>query len=103
MAAFNLNSEPVKYAAIVLASPIWMPFFKALFKEFNDALRDEGGLFGRPPSREKLAEMDRQLGRFKSPLVSELLEDAGRTRSAARPMNAPRPRRRGFGFGGKAR
>lgn len=99
MFEFGLNSEPVKYALIVLMAPFWIPFFKALFKEFNDSLRDEGGLFGDPPSKEKLAEMNRELGKFRSPLVSELR--AG-PRSAGSPSrsggNAPRAKKpRGFG------
>jgi hypothetical protein len=97
MAEFSLNSEPVKYAVIALASPIWIPFFKALFKEFNDALRDEGGLFGVPPSKEKLAEMDRDLGKFKSPLISELHEDVQRGRAVGGRPALPRAPRRGFG------
>ena len=41
------NSHAFKYLLLLLAAPIWWPFLKALFREFDEALKDEGGLFGR--------------------------------------------------------
>lgn len=100
MFEFGLNSEPVKYLLIVLTAPFWIPFFKALFKEFNDSLRDEGGLFGLPPTKEKLAEMNRELGKFRSPLVSELRQAPGHAERLDRRGGGPAPRaRKPRGFG----
>ncbi len=66
----HLNSEPVKYAIVALSFPLWGPFAKAMWKEFNDALRDEGGLFGAPPTPEQLRAIERERGRFRSGMVS---------------------------------
>lgn len=65
----HLNSEPVKYAIVALTFPFWGPFAKALWQEFNDALRDEGGLFGAAPTPEQLKAIERQRGRFRSGMV----------------------------------
>ncbi len=70
MADFSLNSEPVKYALIALATPIWLPFLRALWKELNDSLRDEGGVLGMPPSKKELAKMDRELGAHENTMLS---------------------------------
>jgi len=53
----HLNSEPVKYGIIFLSTPIWLPFAKALWRELNDSLRDEGGIFGAAPSAKELAKI----------------------------------------------
>jgi hypothetical protein len=55
--ASGLNTEPVKYAILILATPLWWPFAKSLWKSLNDALREEGGLLGRAPTEEELREM----------------------------------------------
>jgi hypothetical protein len=94
---FSINSEPIKYAVVLLASPIWLPFIKGLIKEFNDALRDEGGLFGQAPSKQQLRDMDKELGRFESPMVSELHDESTRARNLGRAPKRNRVQRRGFG------
>ena len=100
--AITLNSEPVKYAIILLTAPFWLPFVKALWRELNDSLREEGGLLGRTPTAQELAEMNREMGAHESALVSERWEDAGRAgRPAGRARGTERERARGFGPGGR--
>ncbi|HVS10075.1 MAG TPA: hypothetical protein VMS76_09390 [Planctomycetota bacterium] len=100
--AITLNSEPVKYAIILLTAPFWLPFVKALWRELNDSLREEGGLLGQAPTPKELAEMNRELGAHESSLVSERWEDIGRgNRPAARARGAGRERPHGFGPGGR--
>ena len=100
--AIQLNSEPVKYAIIILTAPFWLPFAKALWRELNDSLRDEGGLLGRAPTEQELAEMNREFGVHESALVSERWEEVGRGgRPASRARGAERDRPRGFGPGGR--
>lgn len=100
--ALALNSEPVKYAIILLTAPFWLPFAKALWRELNDSLRDEGGILGRAPTPLELAEMNRELGVHEDSLVSERWEDLGQPRSSAsRARGAQRDRPRGFGLGGR--
>jgi hypothetical protein len=75
---FNLNSEPVKYTLLALTAPVWLPFAKALWREINDALRDEGGLLGATPTAAELAQIERERGRFHSGMVSVTWEEQER-------------------------
>lgn len=111
---FNVNLPIVKYAILVLAAPVWWPFVKALWKEFNDILVEEGGLLGRTPDEDELREIRRRKARRESALVREL-RDAEAYEPRRRPemdgragFGPPRPgaastaggggvRRRGFG------
>lgn len=68
--AIALNSEPVKYAILALTAPLWIPFFKALWHTLNDGLREEGGLFGHPPTEEQLRELETKFGPAASSLIS---------------------------------
>ena len=72
----SLNQEWVKYTILILASPLWWPFVKALWRAVNDALRDEGGIFGHERTEAELAALDRELGAHVSPLVSVTWEEA---------------------------
>lgn len=100
----HLNSEPVKYAIIALSFPLWAPFAKALWQEFNDSLRDEGGIFGEAPTAAELAAIERERGRFRSSLVSVTHEEQeridGASPAASRSQAPGRPaalsRARGF-------
>lgn len=76
--AMHFNTEPIKYALIALSAPIWLPFTKALLKEFNDALRDEGGLLGRQPTARELEKMNKVYGKFESPMHSERWDEVER-------------------------
>lgn len=78
----HLNSEPVKYALLLLTLPFWLPFAKALWTAFNDSLRDEGGLLGTAPTPEELAAIERQRGRFQSAMRSVTWEEQARLESA---------------------
>lgn len=98
---FTLNSEPVKYAVIVLTTPVWLPFLRALWKELNDSLRDEGGILGFAPSRRELDKINRREGRHDTPLISETWDEHEAERGSAatrrvRTGAARAPRPRGF-------
>ena len=110
---FNVNTPLVKYAILVLAAPVWLPFVKALWKEFNEILVEEGGLLGRAPDEDELRAIRRERARRESALVREL-RDAKAFEPRRRPemdgragFGPPRPgagapaagnvRRRGFG------
>lgn len=93
-----------KLLAILLLSPLWVPVLKALYTDFQGALWEDGGLFGRPPGRKDLEKLRERYGDYESPLVNELHETRGfkdRSRTPAgepagnnaRPERAPR---RGF-------
>ncbi len=36
----------IKYTVLLLGTPIWLPFMKELWYEFNLAMREDGGLWG---------------------------------------------------------
>jgi len=86
--ASGLNTEPVKYAILVLATPLWWPFAKSLWKSLNDALREEGGLLGRTPTEEQLREMQAN-----DPLSDSMMSEERNTPfSAAKLVGSSQPR-----------
>lgn len=85
---FALNSEPVKWTLIVLSAPVWMPFFRALWKEWNDSLRDEGGMLGFAPTARELEQINRREGRHKSILINETWDEYEQSRG----LSTPSPR-----------
>ncbi len=108
----QLNTPWVKYTILILATPIWWPFVKALWRALNDALRDEGGVFGHTPTAAEMDALDREYGAHVSPLVNVTWEEhesgvdargGGERRSGSVPRGpaargAPRaqPKPRGF-------
>ena len=57
--------------ALLILAPLWLPVLKALYSDFQGALWEEGGLFGRPPGKRDLEKLREQYGDYESPLVSE--------------------------------
>ena len=66
----SLNSDIFKIFLILCTAPLWLPFVKAILKELNDALVDEGGLFGRPPTEIELRAVRKDPNLSPSPLQS---------------------------------
>jgi hypothetical protein len=88
------NREILRWVLLIGAAPIWWPFLRTLWRDFNAALAEEGGLFGRPPGpreRERL-----RLEREKAPatLTHEPWVRAGQRRKTrlAAPGRASRAR-----------
>ena len=103
--ALNFNTEIARYVVIVLASPFWVPFIKKVWNEVENALREEGGVFGRAPNPTQLEEIRRQRALEEDPLVNEpfvhgMAPSSGRSKtsdSGPRAAGAPNPpRRSGF-------
>jgi hypothetical protein len=86
LAKLALNTEWFKYTLVIVTSPIWWPFVRELWKEFNDILAEEGGLLGRKPTEEELAGIRRRRAVQEAALVRELREEErqgrGRSRSS---------------------
>lgn len=72
---FNVNTPLVKYAILLLSAPVWWPFFKALWKEFNAILEEEGGILGRTPDEDELREIRRAKARRESALLIQLRDE----------------------------
>lgn len=88
----SFTHEVLRYAIVLVTAPLWLPFVKALWKEFNRALRWEGGLLGRRPSAREVAEIELAARYEEDPLVSEPLAGAsGYVRPRFR-ATAPGPR-----------
>ncbi len=99
----TLNSEPVKYLLLAVTSPLWMPFFRALYEEFNNSILDEGGLFGDPPSPEEAERIRRErieqgeaLRSIPHDADGSVETDSAQQRSEGTGRPAAAPRRRGF-------
>lgn len=108
----EIDRDLVRYGLLIAATPVWWPFLRALWKDFNTALREDGGLLGAPPMGRELDEIRRQRREGPENLVSEPIVPADAQRAprlsveAARrgPPQATRapasPRRTGFRSGG---
>ncbi|MDF1837537.1 MAG: hypothetical protein P1V35_06705 [Planctomycetota bacterium] len=40
----------IKYTVLLIGIPIWLPFMRELWLEFNLAMREDGGLWGQTPT-----------------------------------------------------
>jgi len=50
----QLNKEILRWVLMIGAMPIWLPFLLTLWNDFNEALKEDGGLMGEPPSPSEL-------------------------------------------------
>ena len=67
----EINKEFIRWALLIGAAPVWLPFLRLLWKDFNDALREEGGLFGAQPTPRELEKIRREKEAEPDTLVSE--------------------------------
>lgn len=65
----------MKLLFIALLSPLWWPVARTLWNDAQDALREEGGLFGRTPSPRELARLRKERGDYQTPLLNVPFED----------------------------
>ncbi len=80
----NFNTEFARYIVIALAAPFWIPFIRKVWGEVENALREEGGVFGRSPTPAQLEEIRRQKPTEEDPLVNEPF-DRGFAHTAKKP------------------
>jgi len=90
----DLTRDVLRWALLIGSAPIWWPFLRTLWRDFNDALREEGGLFGRPPTDRELERLRAERAAQPPTLTSEPLVRTGehrRTRLGAHtgPARAP--------------
>lgn len=114
------TKDILRYVILLAAAPVWWPFLRMLWRDFNDALRPEGGLLGHALTPREREQLERE-GATDSRLVSEEIVTPDRRRESrlrapelgarrpAGPVHAPvkpgagqpgrmgpRPRRSGF-------
>ncbi|MBL8858425.1 MAG: hypothetical protein JNL28_07980 [Planctomycetes bacterium] len=107
----EINKEVLRWVLLIGAIPIWVPFLRTLWRDFNHSLRDEGGLIGVPPRGHAAEVLREEKKRDAGSLVSEPILKPGDRRvprmksPSARPKSSPRggsssrsaePRRYGF-------
>jgi hypothetical protein len=89
----ELNKEILRWVLMIGSAPVWLPFLLTLWNDFNEALREDGGLIGEPPSPSELAIIKKEKASQPEVLVNEPIVRAGDRR---------RPRLGGTGGGGPA-
>jgi hypothetical protein len=94
----ELNKEILRWVILIGAMPIWLPFLVTLWNDFNDALREDGGLIGQPPTPRELEIIRREKAAKPDLLINEPIVRVGDHRrprlDARRPgaaAGAPRP------------
>lgn len=67
----ELNKDILRWVLLIGAMPIWWPFLRTLWRDFNAALRDEGGLFGRAPTGREVERIRREQASVPPTLTNE--------------------------------
>ena len=73
-----------KLMVLLVSAPAWLPVLKELWKEVNDSLGEEGGVFGETPDQATAQSIGWQRNRDEKSLVSVLMADRGKAERAAR-------------------
>jgi hypothetical protein len=107
-----IDKDLLRWVLLIGATPIWLPFLRALWRDFNRALREDGGLMGTPPGPRELEAIRSERQSEADPLHSEPIVRPGQRRTtrlqdpraqssrgqAPRARSArPEPRKPGFG------
>ena len=80
----------LKWGLVLAAWPLWAPFAKALWKEFQKAMRPEGGLTGSIPSKAERLRIEEQVAQEEPSQVHEsLAHHKTRLAAGARPGGQP--------------
>lgn len=101
----DLNKSLIKYGLLILTSPIWYPFLKAVWQELNTALRADGGLLGKLPSQRERELLERNPHPEDDPLVNVPILRPGekvvraRSKDSGKGARGAEPRRAEPGFG----
>ena len=67
----ELDLELLRWILLIGAAPIWWPFLRTVWRDIDEALAEEGGIFGRTPSARELEEIRRRKAEQPDPLHSE--------------------------------
>jgi len=83
----------IKGLLVLLTSPVWYPFLKAVWEELNEAMADEGGLFGRMPTPKELEEIERERRGKADALLHEPWPTSDQRMAGRRTLRSPAERR----------
>jgi hypothetical protein len=67
----DINKDILRWVLLIAATPLWLPFLRILWRDFNRALEDEGGIFGKPPPAREADRIRREKASDPEVLVSE--------------------------------
>lgn len=67
----ELDLELLRWILFIGAAPIWWPFLRTVWRDIDEALAEEGGMFGRAPTGRELEEIQRRKAARPDPLHSE--------------------------------
>jgi hypothetical protein len=67
----ELDTELLRWILLIGAAPLWWPFLRTLWRDFDDALAEEGGVFGRAPGPRELERIRARAAERPDPLISE--------------------------------
>jgi len=67
----EVNTELLRWILLIGAAPLWWPFLKTLWRDFDDTLAEEGGIFGRTPGPKELERIRARKRGIPDPLISE--------------------------------
>jgi hypothetical protein len=79
----GINKDILRWVLLLAAMPIWLPFLRILWRDFNRALQEEGGIFGRTPTARDAERIRLEKMREPEPLVSERWARRGETAAPA--------------------
>jgi hypothetical protein len=108
----DINKDILRWVLLIGAIPIWLPFLRMLWKDFNRALAEEGGVFGKAPTAQEAERIRREKLTDPELLVSEpwarrgernVMRGQGPGRSSAGRAQAAGPSRAGAGSGSAPR
>ena len=91
----ELNTDLLRWILLIGAAPVWWPFLRTLWRDFDAALAEEGGVFGRAPGPRELEQIRQRQAERPDPLISEPW--------APRKQPAARGSARGFETSGRKR
>lgn len=91
----EINRDLVRWLILIALMPIGWPFLKALWKDFNGALREEGGLFGAAPSAREVEQIRAEKKGEPETLISEPWVRPGEVRKPRLRGRSDRPDRAG--------
>ncbi len=100
----EINREILRWVILIGAMPIWLPFLITLWRDFNDALREDGGLLGSAPDAKELERIRKERGEKVELLVNEPIirpDEHRRPRMATGPRKTPTAARTPPGFRGR--
>jgi hypothetical protein len=93
----DFDKDILRWVLLIGAAPIWWPFLRTLWSDFNAALREEGGLFGRAPTPRELDRIRGEASERVETLTSEPYVRAGERRRTR--LGAPATRARASATG----